>query len=173
MNANQLVEDIEAIRASIARLEKKKEPAGLEEVKALANRPIELNAREVARLLLPELQKSLPSTDGLEKAAQRVEQAATSVPRQVKVTGDVYGFTNWKAALVYGIVLLLTVVVAWYTCQYYREQATEKVIYQQAMEVVKERDYYYQQIQDYKQKYPKYHELFPEYNDQGFWKKFK
>jgi len=170
MNANQLVEDIEAIRASISRLEKRKEPASLEEVKALANRPIELNAREVVRLLLPEL---LPGTEGLEKVAQRIERAADSVPRQIKVTGDVYGFTNWKAALVYGILLLLTVAVAWYMCQYYREQAQEKVIYQQAMEVVKERDYYYQQIQAYKQKYPKYQELFPEYNDQGFWKKFK
>ncbi len=183
MNANQLVEDIEAIRASISRLEKRKEPASLEEVKVLGNRPIELNAREVARLLLPELQKnllgtsipgiSIPGMDGLEKVAQRIERAADSVPRQVKVTGDVYGFTSWKAALVYGIVLLVTVAVAWYTCQYYQQQAQEKVIYQQAMEVVKERNYYYQQIQDYKQKYPKYQGLFPEYDDQGGWKKYR
>lgn len=34
----------------------------LEDMKALRNRPIELNAREVARLLLPELQKGLPGT---------------------------------------------------------------------------------------------------------------
>ena len=119
MNANQLVEDIEAIRASISRLEKRKEPASLEEIKALGNRPIDLNAREVVQLLLPELQKNLPNssvpgTDELEQVAQRVEQAAASVPRQVKVTGDVYGFTSWKAALVYGIVLLLTVALAWY-----------------------------------------------------------
>ena len=49
----------------------------------------------------------------------------------------------------------------------------DKVIYQQAVQVVRERNYYYQQIQAYKQKYPKYQGLFPEYNDQGFWKKFK
>lgn len=87
------------------------------------------------------------------------------------MTGDVYGFTSWKAALIYGIVLL--VAVAWYTCQYYQQQVEDKVIYQQAVEVVRESDYYYQQIQAYKQKYPKYQGLFREYDDEGFWKKFK
>lgn len=173
MNANQLFEDIEAIRASIARLEHRKEAASLEEVKALGNRPLEVNAREVAQLLLPELQKRLPTTDQFNEAAQRVEQAVGRVPRTVSVTGDVYGFTSWKAALIYGMVLLLTVAVAWYTCSYYREQATATVIFEQAKEVAKERDYYYHQIQTYKKQYPKYANLFPSYDDKGFWKKFK
>lgn len=188
MNPAQLLEDVNEIKQRLASLEARSEPATLKEVQALASRPIELSPGEIAGLLLPEIKRGIPTTaafvqaaDDVEKqlkastskVAERVEQAAASVPKEIKVTGDVYGFTNWKAALIYGIVLLATVAVAWYTCNYYREQAQETVIFEQAKEVAKERDYYYRQIQAYKQKYPKYGDLFTPYDDKGFWKKFK
>lgn len=91
------------------------------------------------------------------------------MPRQVRVTGDIYGFTTFYAALAYGLVLLLIVFGAWLLCDQYREQAQETVIYKQAQEVVRERDYYYNQIQDYKRNNSTYARLFPAYDDKGFW----
>ena len=69
-------------------------------------------------------------------------------------------------------VLLLVVFGAWLLCDYYREQAQETVIYKQAQEVSRERNYYYSQIQDYKRNNSKYARLFPAYNDKGFWDQF-
>jgi len=127
----------------------------------------------------PDLKKGLPDTIAIEKAANRItqtadkaaktiNQAAQGAPRQIRVTGDIYGFTTFYAALAYGLVFLVVVFGAWLLYNHYREQAQETVIYKQAQEVIRERDYYYSQIQDYKRNNSKYARLFPACDDKGF-----
>lgn len=56
---------------------------------------------------------------------------------------------------------------AWLLCDLYREQAQETVTYKQAKELIRERGYYDNQIQDYKRNSSKYARLFPAYDDNG------
>jgi uncharacterized membrane protein len=187
MNPQDLFNDIKAIKAQLDELSKRPAPATAEQLKQVNNRPITLDAKDFAQYVLPDLKKGLPDTSAIEKAAtgaaneirqtagqaaQTINQAAQGVPRQVRVTGDVYGFTTFYAALAYGLILILVVFGAWLLCDHYREQAQETVIYKQAQEVIRERDYYYNQIQDYKRNNSKYARLFPAYDDKGFWDQF-
>ena len=187
MNPQDLFNDIKAIKAQLDELSKRPAPATAEQLKQVNNRPITLDAKGFAQHVLPDLKKGLPDTAAIEKAADEaatritqtadqayktIHQAAQSVPRQVRVTGDVYGFTTWYAALAYGLVLLVVVFSAWLLCDHYREQAQATVIYKQAKEVVRERDYYYNQIQDYKRNNSRYARLFPAYDNKGFWNDF-
>ncbi len=187
MNPQDLFNDIKAIKAQLDELSKRPAPATAEQLKQVNNRAITLDAKDFAQHVLPDLKKGLPDTVAIEKAADEaanritqtadkaaktINQAAQGVPRQVRVTGDIYGFTTFYAALAYGMVLLLVIFGAWLLCDHYREQAQETVIYKQAQEVIRERDYYYNQIQNYKRNNSKYARLFPTYDDKGFWDQF-
>jgi len=183
MNPQDLFNDIKAIKAQLDELGKRPAPVTAEQLKQVNNRSITLDAKEFAQHVLPDLKKGLPNTVAIEKAADEaadrikqtadkaakaINQAAQGVPRQVRVTGDIYGFTTFYAALAYGLVLLMVVFGAWLLCDHYREQAQETVIYKQAQEVIRERDYYYNQIQAYKRNNARYARLFPTYDDKGF-----
>lgn len=187
MNPQDLFNDIKAIKAQLDKLGERPAPATAKELEQINDRPITLDPKAFAQYVLPDLKKGLPNTAAIEAAAdqaanriaqtaneavQNFEKTAQRIPRHVRVTGDIYGFTTWNAALVYGLVLLLVVFGAWLLCDHYREQAQETVIYKQAQEVVRERDYYYNQIQDYKRNNSKYARLFPAYDDKGFWEQF-
>lgn len=187
MNPQDLFNDIKAIKAQLDELNKRPAPATAEQLAQVTDRPITLDAKSFAQHVLPDLKKGLPDTAAIEQAAdkaavriaqtvdqavQNFEKTAQRIPRHIRVTGDIYGFTTFYAALTYGIVLMLVVFSAWLICDYYREQAQETVIYKQAQEVIRERDYYYSQIQDYKRNNPKYTRLFPAYDDNGFWEQF-
>lgn len=187
MNPQDLFNDIKAMKAQLDALSQRPAPATAKELEQLNNRPITLNPKEFAQYVLSDLKKGLPDTVAIEKAADEaanritqtadkaaktINQAAQGVPRQVRVTGDIYGFTTFYAALAYGLVLLSVFFGAWLLCDHYREQAQETVIYQQAQEVIRERDYYYNQIQVYKRNNPTYTRLFPVYDDKGFWNQF-
>lgn len=187
MNPQDLFNDIKAIKAQLDELSKRPAPATAEQLKQVNNRAITLDAKDFAQRVLPDLKEGLPDTDAIEKAADEaakritqtadkaakaINQAAQGIPRQVRVTGDIYGFTTFYAALAYGLVLVLVVLGAWLLCDHYREQAQETVIYKQAQEVIRERDYYYNQIQDYKRNNSTYARLFPAYDDKGFWEQF-
>lgn len=187
MNPQDLFNDIKAIKAQLDELGKRPAPATAEQLKQVNDRPITLDAKGFAQHVLPDLKKGLPDTVAIEnaadeavnrigqtadKAAKIIHEAAQGVPRQVRVTGDIYGFTTFYAALAYGLILLLVVLGAWFLCDHYREQAQETVIYKQAQEVVRERDYYYNQIQEYKRNNAKYARLFPAYDDKGFWNQY-
>jgi uncharacterized membrane protein len=187
MNPQDLFNDIKAIKAQLDELSKRPAPATAEQLKQINNLAITLDAKGFAEHVLPDLKDGLPNTTAIEKAADEaanritqtadkaaktINQAAQGVPRQVRVTGDVYGFTNFYAALAYGLVLLLVVFGAWLICDHYREQAQETVIYKQAQEVIRERDYYYNQIQEYKRNNSTYARLFPAYDGKGSWDQF-
>lgn len=187
MNPQDLFNDIKAMKAQLDELSKRPAPATAEQLVQVTDRPITLDAKSFAQHVLPDLKKGLPDTAAIEQAAdkaasriaqtadqavQNLEKTAQRIPRHVRVTGDIYGFTTWNAALIYGLVLLLVVFGAWLLCDYYREQAQETVIYKQAQEVIRERDYYYNQIQDYKRNNSKYARLFPAYDDKGFWDQY-
>jgi len=187
MNPQDLFNDIKAIKAQLDQLSNRPAPATAKQLEQVNNRPITLDAKGFAQYVLPDLKKGLPDTAAIEKAADEaanritqtadkaaktIHQAAQGLPRQVRVTGDIYGFTTFYAALAYGLVLLLVIFGAWLLCDHYREQAQETVIYKQAQEVVRERDYYYNQIQNYKRDNSKYARLFPAYDDKGFWSQY-
>lgn len=183
MNPQDLFNDIKAIKAQLDELNKRPAPATAEQLKQINDRAITLDAKGFAQHVLADLKEGLPDTVAIEKAADEaanritqtadqaakvIHQAAQGVPRQVRVTGDIYGFTTFYAALAYGLVLVSVVFGAWLLCDYYRKQAQETVIYKQAQEVIQERDYYYDQIQGYKRNNPKYERLFPAYENKGF-----
>ena len=187
MNPQDLFNDIKAIKAQLDELSKRPAPATAEQLKQINNRAITLDTKGFAEHVLSDLKEGLPNivaiekaadeaanriTQTADKAAKTINQAAQGVPRQVRVTGDIYGFTTFYAALAYGLILLLVVFGAWLLCNHYREQAQETVIYKQAQEIIRERDYYYNQIQDYKRNNSKYARLFPTCNDKGFWDQF-
>ncbi len=178
MNPQDLFNDIKAIKAALDELKQRPAPATAKQLEQVNNRPITLDAKGFAQYVLPDLKERLPDTVAIQKAADEaatritqtaneaaktINQAAQGVPRQVRVTGDIYGFTTFYAALAYGLVLLSVVFGAWLVCSYYREQAQATVIYQQAQGVVRERNYYYSQIQEYKRNNPRYGRLFPPY----------
>ncbi|WP_077924501.1 hypothetical protein [Spirosoma sp. 209] len=187
MNPQDLFNDIKAMKAQLDELSRRAAPVTVEQLEQVIDRPITLDAQSFAQHVLPDLKKGLPNTVAIEQAAdkaasriaqtadqavQNFEKTAQRIPRHVRVTGDIYGFTTFYAALVYGLVLLAVIFGAWFLCDYYREQAQETVIYKQAQEVIRERDYYYNQIQDYKRNNSKYAGLFPAYDDKGFWSQF-
>lgn len=124
MNSQDLFNDIKANKAHLEELSKRPAPATAEQLKQVNNRAITLAAESFAQYVLPDLKKGLPDTSAIEKAAtgaaneikqtadqmaKTIQQAVQGVPRQVRVTGDVYGFTTFYAALTYGLVLLLVV----------------------------------------------------------------
>ena len=187
MNPQDLFNDIKAIKAQLDELSQRPTPATAEQLEKVTDRPITLDAKSFAEHVLPDLKKGLPDTVAIEQAAdkaaskltqtadqafQRFEQTTQRIPRHVRVTGDIYGFTTFYAAIAYGLVLLAVVFGAWLLCDHYREQAQATVTYKQAQEVIRERDYYYNQIQDYKRKNSTYARLFPAYDDKGFWDQF-
>ncbi|MBC3795112.1 hypothetical protein [Spirosoma utsteinense] len=179
MNPQDLFDDIKAIKAQLEALSQRPAPATAKQLEQINNRVITLDARGFAEHVLPDLKEGLPNTIAIEKAADEaanritqtadkaaksIGQAAERIPRQVRVTGDIYGFTTFYAALAYGMVLVTVVFGAWLICNHYKEQAQESVIYQQAQEVILERNYYYNQIQNYKRNNPTYTKLFPVYD---------
>lgn len=177
MNPQDLFNDIKAIKASLDELKQRPAPATAEQLKQVNNRPIALDAKAMADHVLPGLkQVTEEATERIgqtaDQAAKTFEKAVQGVPRQVRVTGDIHGFTTFYAALAYGLVLVLVVFGACSLCDHYREQAQETVIYKQAQEVIRERDYYYNQIQEYKRNNSTYARLFPAYDDKGFWDQF-
>ncbi len=128
MNPQDLFNDIKAMKAQLDALSQRPAPATAKELEQLNNRPITLNPKEFAQYVLADLKKGLPDTVAIEQAAdkaatkltqtadqafQRFEQTAQRIPRHVRVTGDIYGFTTFYAALAYGLVLLLVVFGAW------------------------------------------------------------
>jgi hypothetical protein len=174
MNPDDLFKDIKAMKAQLDELSKRPAPATAEQLEQVNNRPITLDAKAMADHVLPGLkQVTEEATERIgqtaDQAAKTFEKAVQGVPRQVRVTGDIYGFTTFYAALAYGLVLVLVVFGAWLLCDYYRKQAQETVIYKQAQEVIQEKDYYYNQIQTYKRNNPKYAKLFPDYVNKKFW----
>lgn len=188
MNPQDLFNDIKLIKAQLDELSQRPAPATAEQLEQVSKRPITLDAKSFAQHVLYDLRKGLPDTVAIEQAAdkaasqiaqtadqavQHLEKTAQRIPRHVRVTGDIYGFTTWYAALVYGVILTLVVFCAWLVCDQYREQAQETVIYKQAQEVIRERDFYYGQIQNYKRNNSKYARLFPDYDDNEFWSQFK
>lgn len=173
MNPQDLFNDIKAIRAQLDELSKRPAPATAEQLKQVNDRPITLDAKVMADYVLPSFKQATKEAtermgQTVEQASKTFEKATQDIPRKVRVTGDIYGFTTFYAALAYGLVLLLVVFGAWLLCDHYREQAQETVIYKQAQEVIRERDYYYNQIQDYKRNNSRYARLFPAYDDNGY-----
>lgn len=177
MNPQDLFNDIKAIKAQLDELSKRPAPATAEQLKQINDRPITLDAKAMADYVIPGFKQA--TEEATKRMGQTVEQASKTfakatqdIPRQVRVTGDIYGFTTFYATLTYRLVLLAVVIGAWILCDHYREQAEETVIYKQAQEVIRERDHYYDQIQDYKRRNPKYARLFPAYDNKGFWEQF-
>lgn len=179
MNPQELVNDIKEIKAEIIDLKKRKEPATAEQLKAIINRPITLDPVAFASHVKEDLKTVLPDTEIIKKlldgfveqfrteiegSITQIDSSVNRIPRKIAVTGDIYGFTTLKAALLYNAILVITFFSSWMICNHYRDQAQETEIYKQAQEVVKERDYYYSLIKDYKSKNPTYSKLFPEYN---------
>lgn len=179
MNPQELLNDIKEIRTMLDKIEKRGIPATAKQLEAINNRPIELDSKSFANYVKNDLKGVLPDTEAVKKllddfveqfraevtkSVKQINGSVSHIPHKIAITGDVYGFTTSKAALVYGAVLIATFFSSWLICTYYRDQAQEKVIYQQAQEVVRERDYYYSQIQNYKRNNPTYSHLFPEYN---------
>ena len=188
MNPDDLFNDLKTIKAQLAQLSNRPVPATAEQLEKVAARPVTVDAKAFAGHVLPYLKQGLPNTEGIRQAsddaakqikestsagAELIGRAAQGVPREIRVRGDVYGFTNWIAASVYGLILVAVVTGAWLVCDHYQEQAQETVIYQQAQEIIRQRNYYYGQIQDYKHNNPNYAKLFPAYDDKGFWDQFK
>lgn len=180
MNPQELVNDIKEIKATITDLKKRKEPATAEQLKAINDRPITLDPKSFAGYVKEDLKSVLPDTESIkillddflerfrtevEGGIERIDVSVRHVPRKILVTGDIYGFTNSKAALIYGAILVATFFGSWLICTHYQDQAKESVIYQQAQKVVQERNYYYNQIQIYKRNNPSYGRLFPEYEN--------
>lgn len=147
MNPQDLFNDIKAIKAQLDELSKRPASAPAEQSEQVTDRPITLDAKSFAQHVLPDLKRGLPDTTAIEQAAdqavQNFEKTTQRIPRHVRVTGDIYGFTTFYAAFAYGLVLSTVVFGAWLLCDHYREQAQETVIYKQAQEVIRERDYYY------------------------------
>lgn len=187
MNPDDLFNDLKTIKAQLAQLSNRPAPATAEQLEKVAARPVTVDAKALAGHVVPYLKQGLPNTESIKQAgddaakqiqastsagAELIGRAAQGVPRVIRVTGDVYGFTNWIAASVYGLILLAVVAGAWFVCEHYQEQAQEMVIYKQEQEAERERDYYYGQIQDYKRNNPNYAKLFPAYDGKGFWRQF-
>lgn len=181
MNPQELVNDIKDIKNMLDKIEKRGLPATAKQLEAINNRPIELDSKSFAHYVKDDLKEALPDTEVVkelfinfveqlrketDEAVRRVDQSVKHIPHKVKITGDIYGFTTLKAASVYASILIVTFFGAWLICTYYRDQAQETVIYQQAQEVIKERNYYYSQIQNYKKNNPTYTRLFPDYLNQ-------
>lgn len=114
MNPQDLFNDIKAMKAQLDELSKRPAPATAEQLAEVTDRPITLDAKSFAQHVLPDLKKGLPDTVAIEQAAdkaaskltqtadqafQRFEQTAQRIPRHVRVTGDIYGFTTFYAAL--------------------------------------------------------------------------
>jgi hypothetical protein len=187
MNPQELVNDIKEIKATIVDLKKRKEPATEEQLKAINDRPIILDPKSFAGYVKEDLKAVLPDTDAVKKvlddfaiqlreevkeSIEQINGSVNRIPRKIPVTGGVYGFTTLKAAGVYGAILVATFFGSWLICTHYRDQARETVIYEQAQEVARERNYYYNQIENYKRNNSTYARLFPPYDDKGFWNQF-
>lgn len=178
MNPQELLNDVKAIRTMLDKIEKRGIPATAKQLEAINDRPIELDSKSFAHYVKDDLKDVLPDTKAVKKllddfveqfrteveeSVKQIDGSVSHIPRKISVTGDVYGFTTLKAGLIYGSVLVATFFISWLICTYYRDQAQETVIYQQAQEVIIERNFYYDQIQKYKQNNPRYARLFPEY----------
>lgn len=183
MNPQELVNDVKDIKNTLDKIEKRGVPATAKQLEAINSRPIELDSKSFANYVKDDLKDVLPNTEAVrrllddfidqfhievEGSIKQISGSVSHIPRKIAVTGDVYGFTTLKAALVYGAVLIATFFGCWLICTHYRDQAQETVIYQQAQEVIKERDYYYDQIQLYKHSNPTYSKLFPDYTGQRY-----
>lgn len=183
MNPQELVNDVKDIKTTLDKIEKRGVPATAKQLEAISSRPIELDSKSFASYVKDDLKDVLPDTEAVrklldnfveqfhtevEESIKQINGSVSHIPRKIAVTGDVYGFTTLKAALIYGTVLVTTFFGSWLICTHYRDQAQETVIYQQAQEVIKERDYYYNQIQLYKNSNPTYSRLFPEYTGQRY-----
>lgn len=144
--------------------------------KALNERPVIQNsfdADKLAKQLLPALTAGLPNTGQLQTAgAEIVNQIRAErerIPTKIAIQGDFYGFTGWKPLALYSSLLILCGVF----CTYFWYQKQETTQFQQAMELLKERNHLNTQIERYVAKNPKDGtKYFPGYNDNGFWEKF-
>ena len=65
----------------------------------------------------------------LERATERIEKAAQGIPSEVRLSGEVAGFTSLRAMMVYTLAVGLTTGAATGAALYYRSQAevSEKV----------------------------------------------
>jgi len=178
MNPQELVNDVKEIKRILTELEKRKEPATAEQLKAIINRPITLDPKAFANHVQEDLKDALPSTEAIKTLltnfieqmrietnghVKKINQSIEHIPRKIPVTGDIYGFTNFKAAFIYGSILSVTFLCSWFICDYYRNQAQESTIYKQSQEISLERDFYHTQIEQYKNSNPSYSYLFPPY----------
>lgn len=180
MNPQELVNDVKDIKTTLDKIEKRGVPATAKQLEAINSRPIELDSKSFANYVKDDLKDVLPNSEAVKNlfadfieqmreetndCVKRINKSVEHIPRKVSVTGDIYGFTTTKAALIYGAILVTTFFGSWSICTYYRDQAQETVIYQQAQEIARERNYYYSQIQNYKRNNFKYAKLFPEYKN--------
>jgi hypothetical protein len=147
--------------------------------KALLQRPTiqnKIDSQLLAQQVLPKLLENLPKNDDLkattnelkatgQQIVNQVRQIGQQLPNSIPITGNFYGFTSWKPFAAYSSVLLLCGSL----CTYFWYQKQETVIYKQALQVAIERDFYHNQINEYKNRNPKYANLFPNYDDRGFW----
>ena len=154
---------LEGINIRMDRLEKRPQPATLNDVQTLAEQARQgvrhtLDAKALAAALLPELLLRLPSTTGIDAAleastqqltaagvatAQRVERAgavaASRIESASRSQADVWagrvGFTSWKAVAVvfFGFVVLL-VLASWQN----EQQVAEKLKAQAETQAVRE-----------------------------------
>lgn len=175
--ANAL-EKVEAIKntsdANTQQYQKLKQELATDIKKALAERPTaqyNLDPQAFAKYVLPPLVQGLPDVKQVQAAGaeiiNQIKAERERIPAKITIQGDFYGFTNWKPFLAYTIILILAGAFSAYS--WYQNQ--ESVIYKQALEVAKERDFYRNQIDNYKAQNPTYANLFPDYDDGGFWQK--
>jgi hypothetical protein len=144
MNPHELVNDIKEIKNILVDLERRKEPATAEQLKAINDRQIIINpekfAAYVSEALVNALKEKLPNTENIKdaanmaiiaiqdsstrtaghingagiEAAQRIEKAAR---RQADVLASRIGFTSWQSALFIFLMFLLLSVGAIFSNQ--------------------------------------------------------
>lgn len=152
MNPQELVSDIKEIKRVLAALEKRAEPATAKQLEAINQRPVVINpaafAAHVSKALAQALAADQPNTEGIataaEASAQAILEAATIASRQIAQSGaaaageirgaarqrvnevaQLIGFTSWKAALIVGLIPLLTGAGLFYFYQKSEHQRTE------------------------------------------------
>lgn len=131
MNPDELFKDIKAIKALLHELSKRPAPATAEQLKAAQQQPVKLDAEKFAAFAVKALESQLPTTQGIksavdagtqtiteagQRAATQIAQASSAAANEIKwatrhkadAWANRIGFTTWKAALLIGLIPLLS-----------------------------------------------------------------
>ena len=144
---------IEGLNARIDRLEGRPQAATQTEVRALLHEAREgvsytIDSKTIAQYVLPELTKGMPSAEDIKTAADagaaqiaaagntaadQIERSGSAAAERIRWAGqskadtfaNLIGFTNWKAALLIGLIPMLSGIGLVYLRQENNRQQTE------------------------------------------------